>query len=493
MSTRARRRWTLRRTLVVGTSALVAAALIAMSAATVLALRSFVVDRLDEQVLGGLSVSLRPFPGDDRFTNGQPPGAPAPRIGTLQVTLDDTGAATSSSYTQADGTEISLSDEQVAALSDATEADRVPTTVELGGDFGTDLGSFRVAAAPTTDGGRVIAGSSLADVEATTSALLVILAIVASLTLLAAVTGLTLLVRRNLRPLARVADVAEHVSALPLADGETAISERVAQRDTDPDTEVGRVGTSLNGLLRHVETALSVRRESEDRLRRFVADASHELRTPLASIRGYAQLSRGEGAPMTPTQARSLDRIESEAVRMAALVDDLLLLARLDAGQRLRDEEVELTLLAVDAVSDAHAADPDREWRLEVDEKLVTVRGDGNRIRQVIANLLRNAQAHTPPGTVVTVSLDSDATDAVLRVSDTGPGIDESIASTLFDRFTRGDDARNRDAGSTGLGLSIARAIVDAHGGSITARSTPGDTTFTVRLPLRQPFAVALS
>lgn len=489
MSTRARRRWTLRRTLVVGTSTLVAAALIAMSVATVVALRSFVVDRLDEQVLGGLSVSLRPFPGDDRSTDGQPPGAPAPRIGTLQVTLDDTGAATSSSYTQADGTEISLSDEQVAALSDATEADRVPTTVELG----TDLGSFRVAAAPTTDGGRVIAGSSLADVEATTSALLMILAIVASLTLLAAVTGLTLLVRRNLRPLARVADVAEHVSALPLADGETAIPERVAQRDTDPDTEVGRVGTSLNGLLRHVETALSVRRESEDRLRRFVADASHELRTPLASIRGYAQLLRGEGAPMTPTQARSLDRIESEAVRMAALVDDLLLLARLDAGQRLRDEEVELTLLAVDAVSDAHAADPDREWRLEVDEELVTVRGDGNRIRQVIANLLRNAQTHTPPGTVVTVSLASDGTDAVLRVSDTGPGIDESIASTLFDRFTRGDDARNRDAGSTGLGLSIARAIVDAHGGSITARSAPGDTTFTVRLPLRQPFAVALS
>ena len=473
------RRWTLRRTLVVGMSALVALAFVIMSVATIVALRSFAFDRLDQQVRESLSFVA----GSSRFDGGsRPPGSgsggPAPRIGSLQAVVAADGTVERSGYTRSDGTEVALTDDQVARLTTAIATDRQPSSVDLGGDLGT----FRVAGAQR-DGTTVFAGESEADVSATTSALTVILAAVGAVVLVAAILGLSLFVRRSLRPLERVADVAQRVSTLSLDAGSVDIADRVEPPDTDPATEVGRVGASLNDLLAHVQRSLDARQYSEEQLRRFIADASHELRTPLASIRGYAQLSLGEDAPMTPTQARSFDRIESEAQRMASLVDDLLLLARLDAGQPLRRDEVELTLLAVDAVSDAQASATTHEWRLDVSEDLIEVTGDENRLRQVVANLLRNAQTHTPAGTRVTLSLARDGADAVLSVTDTGPGIDPAVAERLFDRFARADDARNRDEGSTGLGLSIAQAIVTAHGGSITVDSVPGRTVFEVRLP----------
>lgn len=489
-----RSRWTLRRTLVVGTSLLVALAFVIMSVATIVALRSFTLDRLDQQVREGLSFAAssshsdggsRPPGGGYSGSNGSadPGGSsgtgPAPRVGQLQAVVASDGSVERSGYTRSDGTEVALTDDQVSRLVAAVSTDRTPASVDLGGD----LGVFRVAGAES-NGTTVFAGESESDVSATTSALIVILAAVGAIVLVAAILGLSLFVRRSLRPLDRVAAVAERVSTLSLAAGSVDIPDRVPTADTDPRTEVGRVGESLNGLLGHVQSSLAARQHSEDQLRRFIADASHELRTPLASIRGYAQLSLGEAAPMTPTQARSFDRIESEAVRMASLVDDLLLLARLDAGQPLRREEVELTLLAVDAVSDAQAADATHEWRLDVTDDLISVTGDENRLRQVVANLLRNAQTHTPAGTTVTLSLARDDAEAVLRVRDTGPGIDPGVAERLFDRFARADDARNRDAGSTGLGLSIAQAIVAAHGGEISVDSAPGRTVFEVRLPM---------
>lgn len=484
-----RGRWTLRRTLVVGTSMVVALAFVAMSLATILALRSFALDRLDQQVREGLSFAVGRDAFDGRGGDGRPPGmdagnpgsdagSPAPRIGTLQAVIGSDGTVQRSGYTRADGTLVTLSDEQIALLRSSVSTDGAPTTVDLGADFG----AFRVAGTDD-DGVTVFAGNSQADVTATTSALIVILVAVSAGTLLVAVLGLSLFVRRSLRPLDRVAGVAQRVSTLSLSAGSVEIPDRVAAPDTDPATEVGRVGASLNELLGHVQSSLAARQHSEEQLRRFIADASHELRTPLASIRGYAQLSLGEDAPMTPTQARSFDRIESEARRMASLVDDLLLLARLDAGQPLRREEVELTLLAVDAVSDAQAADATHEWRLDVTDDLISVTGDENRLRQVVANLLRNAQTHTPSGTTVTLSLAREGSAAVLRVVDTGPGIDPGVAGRLFDRFARADDARNRDAGSTGLGLSIAQAITEAHGGAISVESAPGRTAFEVRLP----------
>ncbi|MFJ4038584.1 sensor histidine kinase [Microbacterium sp. NPDC090007] len=476
------RRWTLRRTLVVGTSVLVGVAFAIMSVATIVALRSFAVGRLDQQVREGLSFVA----GSDRDDGGSRPpgdtGGPAPRVGSLQAVVSTDGTVQRSGYTRSDGTELTLTDDQVARLRSAVPTDRQPTSVDLG----ADLGVFRVAAAQT-NGATIFAGESEADVTATASALIVILAAVGAVVLIAAILGLSLFVRRSLRPLDRVAQVAQRVSTLSLDTGTVDIPDRVAPVDTDPATEVGRVGSSLNDLLGHVQTSLAARQYSEEQLRRFIADASHELRTPLSSIRGYAQLSLSEAAPMTQTQARSFDRIESEAARMASLVDDLLLLARLDAGQPLRRDDVELTLLAVDAVGDAQAADSTRSWRLDVTDDLITVRGDGNRLRQVVANLLRNASTHTPPGTTVTLSLAREGDEAVLGVADDGPGIDPGVAERLFDRFARADDARNRDAGSTGLGLSIAQAIVGAHGGRIAVDSTPGRTVFAVRLPAEAP------
>ncbi len=507
--------WTLRRKLVAGMSALLAAALIVTGVTTVLALRSFAFERLDAQVLEGLDLVMGgPGGGQDRGgpagagpapdgsggqqfdglqSEGQQPDgsappamdgvadAPSPRIGSLQAVVAADGEVVSSSYTQSDGTQTELSDEQIDSLLSAVVEDRRPATVQLGGEIGT----FRVAAA-TVGGQRVIAGNSTQDITATTAASIVIFAIAGGVILAASIVGGLVFVRRSLRPLDRVAGVATRVSGRPLAAGEVEIPDRVGAEDTDPGTEVGRVGASLNELLGHVEASLAARQLSEDRLRRFIADASHELRTPLASIRGYAQLSLREDAPMTQTQRRSLDRIDSESERMSALVDDLLLLARLDSGQRLNVGTVELTMLAVDAVSDAHAADPSREWRLDVSEELVEVPGDENRIRQVLANLLRNARTHTPPGTIVVTSLSQDDADAILRVADDGPGIDPSVQHRLFERFARGDEARNRDAGSTGLGLSIAHAITVAHHGAIEVESAPGRTVFTVRLPLRR-------
>lgn len=483
-----RRPLTLQRALVLGASTLVAVAIITMSIATLTALRAFVYERLDEQVLGGLMIAgghagngERP----DRGAGADPDGrrGPAPRIGSLQVVVDAEGTASSSSYPREDGTVVALSADQIATLTSQVATNEVPVSVDLG----ADLGAFRVAAR-VFDGTTVISGMSLSDATATTTALTTILAAVGAVTLIAAVVGLTALVRRSLRPLDRVAEVAQRVSGRSLESGDVDIPDRVAAADTDPRTEVGRVGASLNELLGHVQAALAARAHSESELRRFIADASHELRTPLASVRGYAQLSLGAPEPMTPTQQRSLERIESEARRMATLVEDLLLLARLDAGQRLRDDDVELPLLAIDAVSDAQTVDRSRQWRLNVAQDApLGVPGDEDRLRQVIANLLRNAQTHTPPGTVVTTSLAREGDEAVLRVSDTGPGIDPLVADRLFERFARGDRARNRDAGSTGLGLSIAQAIVVAHGGTLTVDSRPGDTTFTVRLPAAGP------
>lgn len=230
-------------------------------------------------------------------------------------------------------------------------------------------------------------------------------------------------------------------------------------------------------------------------MRRFVADASHELRTPLASIRGFSELSlralrqspgpdAAPGPEIVETTEASLERIQAQSIRMTGLVEDLLLLARLDEGQELVYGTVDLSRLAIEAIADATAAGPDHGWELDLDENPVVVTGDTARLHQVVGNLLSNARTHTPAGTNVILSVARDGADAVLRVRDDGPGIDPSIADELFERFSRADRSRARKTGGTGLGLSIAQAIVTAHGGSLTVRSTPGETSFEVRLPL---------
>jgi two-component system OmpR family sensor kinase len=298
--------------------------------------------------------------------------------------------------------------------------------------------------------------------------------------------------RRAMRPLSRVAAVASTVAGMSLDRGDVHLAQRVPADDTNPHTEVGQVGSALNNLLDSVESALAVRQASEEKVRTFVADASHELRTPLASIRGYAELTRRFGGDLSDDVQHNISRIESESQRMTSLVEDLLLLARLDAQRELDTADVDLSRLLVDVVGDAHAAGPDHDWDLDLPDEPVIVRGDDLRLHQVFANLLTNARVHTPAGTGVVVELGTPADDTVeVRVRDSGPGIPEELQPTLCERVVRGDSSRNRRSGSTGLGLSIVHAVVTAHHGTVRVESQPGSTVFVVRLPVHQPAQAA--
>ncbi|MEX1079641.1 MAG: ATP-binding protein [Homoserinimonas sp.] len=289
--------------------------------------------------------------------------------------------------------------------------------------------------------------------------------------------------RRALRPLERVAAAASQVTELPLDRGEVALSVRVADRDADPSTEVGQVGAAINRMLGHVASALSARQESENKVRQFVADASHELRTPLASIRGYAELTRLGDHDLPDDVVHAMGRVESEAKRMTSLVEELLLLARLDEGRDLQRQQFDITRMLVDAVSDAHAASPEHEWSLDQPEEPVLVNGDVPRLQQAIANLLTNARVHTPEGTNIAVALAAGGERVTITITDDGPGIGEELQPLLFERFARGDTSRSRLAGSTGLGLAIVRAVVSGHGGDVSVSSRPRHTEFSVALP----------
>ena len=284
-------------------------------------------------------------------------------------------------------------------------------------------------------------------------------------------------VRRQLSPLREVAATAHRVAELPLASGEIEMAERVPERLTDERTEVGQVGSALNAMLDHVEHSLGQRHRSEQQVRQFVADASHELRTPLATIAGYTELARHR----PETGGTALAKVETESARMTALVEDLLLLARLDSGRPLERRPVDLSRLLLEAVDDARVVDPDRSWRLSLPDEPITVTGDEARLHQVVSNLLTNARKHTPPGSTVTVTGTAGATGAGFTVHDDGPGFPPDLAPRAFERFTRGDAARTR--GGAGLGLSLVEAIVGAHGGAVTLDSRPGDTTIAVVLP----------
>lgn len=344
-------------------------------------------------------------------------------------------------------------------------------------------GDFRVKASPPDSTGDVfVTGAGLSDVTDTQRRLAEVMALVAGGAIILGGLITFVVVSRSVRPLERVAATARKVATLPLDRGEVDLAIRVPTRDTDARTEIGSVGAAINQMLGHVSGALTARHVSETRVRQFVADASHELRTPLAAIRGYAELARrGEHEP--GAVAHALRRVESESERMTTLVDDLLLLARLDSGRPLDSAEVDLTMLVVDRVSDARVAGTDHRWRLDLPDEPVTVTGDGARLHQVLANLLANARNHTPPGTVVVTGVRREPGGAVLTVTDDGPGIPAELQPEIFGRFVRGDSSRSRAAGSTGLGLAIVAAVISAHGGTVTVVSRPGRTSARVWLP----------
>ncbi|WP_454049743.1 sensor histidine kinase [Cellulomonas sp. Marseille-Q8402] len=495
-----RPRWTLRRRLVAVVLTLLAAVAAVMGLVSTLALRTSLLDQIDQRLT---SASQRAVAAPDRLDRGEAPtqddgdtprpgggdvppafGLPGQDVGTVSVFERADDGTVQAGYLDGSAEVQELTDAQLAALL-AVTPDGTPESVEL-----PDLGSYRVVSVVSDSGDTSVTAIPTAGVTTTVDEFLVVEVLVAVLGLAVAAALATVLVRRELRPLDRVAATAARVSEMPLSRGEVDIRERVPDEDTDPTTEVGQVGAALNRMLGHVESALTSRHESETQVRRFVADASHELRTPLASIRGYAELVRRLPGRLPDDVVRSMDRVESEARRMTSLVEDMLLLARLDAGRDLDLEEVDLAALAVDAVADAHVAGRDHLWRLDLpgdeedDPAAALVVGDEHRLRQVLVNLVTNARVHTPAGTTVVVAVGQEGDRAVLRVRDDGPGIPEPLRSRLFERFARGDASRNRAAGSTGLGLAIVHAVVTAHGGTIDVDGTPGATTFTVRLPL---------
>jgi two-component system OmpR family sensor kinase len=289
-----------------------------------------------------------------------------------------------------------------------------------------------------------------------------------------------------------VAAAAQQVSQLPLDRGEVALAVRVSPADADPASEVGRVGQAFNHMLNNVEEALAARQASETRVRQFVADASHELRNPLAAIRGYAELTRRVPEELPADAAYAMSRVESEAARMSHLVEDLLLLARLDSGPDLDIQPTDITEVVINAVNDARVAGPEHIWRLEVPEHPVTALADRHRLHQVITNLLANARTHTPQRTQVETAVSVADGTAMITVTDHGPGIPAEIADRVFERFTRADASRVRTpgaatGGSTGLGLAIVAAVVEAHSGRVEVHSEPGNTRFAVTLPLAVP------
>ncbi|WP_419996403.1 sensor histidine kinase [Streptomyces boninensis] len=500
----ARRRLSLRARLVLSAVALIAVVCAVIGAVTTLALRAYLYDQLDDQVAGIAHRAVPPMPapplkGEERdhgplgFLLG--PGQPPRTLGAELSGGKVTGAAVSTE----DGDLDRLDGEQSAALSGVrTGAD--PSTVSVGG-----LGPYRVVAVAGEEKGEsIVVGVPESGLHDTIDTLIVADASVTAAGLAAAALAGTGMVRIALRPLRRVGATATTVARLPLDRGEVALLERVPAADTDPRTEVGQVGAALNRLLGHVSSALEARHESETRVRQFVADASHELRTPLASICGYAELTRRGREEQGPDTRHALSRIESEATRMTGLVEDLLLLARLDAGRPLALAEVDLSPLVVDAVGDARAAGPAHSWRLELPDAPAVVRGDPGRLQQVLLNLLHNARVHTPAGTTVIgrVARAGGGAGVLLEVEDDGPGIPAGVLPHVFERFARGDASRHRMTGTgtgagtgvgaphgTGLGLAIVHAVVTAHGGSVTVESAPGRTVFRVVLPGATPAA----
>ncbi len=377
-------------------------------------------------------------------------------------------------------------------------------------------GTFLLTKVPGPQDTQIITGLPLASVEGTLSSVENTENVVYAGVLLLALALVTVMVQLSLRPLRRVAATATRVTELPLDAGEVTLPAGVP--DTDPRTEVGRVGAAFNRMLFHVEKALGRRAASEARLRRFAADASHELRTPLSAIRGYAELALRHPGPVPGDVTHALRRVQSESARMSVLVDDLLLLARLDAGRPLERAPVDLSRLVIETTSDARVARGDHRWRLALPDEPVQVEGDEHRLHQVLANLLSNAGKHTPAGSTVSVALAPGAVSppavtagdtavvqrgavpagpsVELTITDDGPGISPELLPELFERFTRGEAGRARAAGdagkSTGLGLAIVDAVVAAHGGCIIVTSRPGMTRFAIILPLLpQPAAQA--
>jgi two-component system OmpR family sensor kinase len=508
---RSPRSWSLRARLLASQIVLLALVCAAIGVGTAFALQRFLTDQLDDRLAetGRRSTGLFEFgpppppPGMGPMLPGyhDSPGFPVPRrviirgdYGPGPAFLNAPGQAArtvgavishgtpvDAGVITADGTRTEISPTAAQQLARITPEHR-PTTVELDG-----LGRYRVIAMHARGPGEtIVTGLPTSDVDDTLLTVLVIFTVVGAIALIGGTTAGVVIIRRQLAPLSRVSEAARQVADLELDRGEVRLPTPIVKVDpASADTEIGQLGSALNRMLDRIAGALSARHASETRVRQFVADASHELRTPLAAIRGYTELAQRKRDDLPDDVAHAMSRVESETERMTQLVEDMLLLARLDTGRPLVHEQVDLSRVIVDAVSDAHIAGSEHKWLLDLPDEPVLIVGDEARLHQVLANLLANARIHTPSGTSVTTSLavDDDG-GAVLTVADDGPGIPAWLQPEIFERFARGDSSRSRRGGSTGLGLAIVAAVVRAHNGTIEVHSMPGKTEFVVTFPV---------
>ncbi len=486
----------LRGRLLIGLLALVTLGLLISDVATYKTLQRFLVRRVDQQLDGvRRPAELSLARSGLRLQGSAPvfPPAPRPAFGTGvrgEVYVEVRNAAGKVLATSGSSRILDTTTPRIPRTLPFVRPPSTPVTT--GGQLGAirtgpavyrTVGSaqsggprwrLRISALPANRGTLILA-LPMRDVYATLHDLLWIEVAVSGAVLLAA-AGLGLwLVRLGLRPLEDIETTAEAIAAGDLA-------RRVPEAPAG--TEVGRLSRSLNAMLTQIEQAFDERQASEDRLRRFVADASHELRTPLTSIRGYSELFR-RGADHRPEDlATVMRRIEEEAARMGILVDDLLLLARLDQGRPLARTPLDLTRLAGEAIESAKVIDDRHPLVLEAGGP-VTVVGDPLRVRQVLDNLLANVRTHTPPGTSATVRVGAANGTAVVEVTDRGPGLDREQAARVFERFYRADESRARERGGSGLGLAIVDSITKSLGGRAAIRTAPGEgATFRVEFPL---------
>ena len=469
--------WSLRKRLLVVTIALFVLLTVAVTVTSIIVMRHVLMLRLQDQ-LADFGGSMRSQIATElRLDAVDPRGTPG---GVVLVQVQ--GRTAVDVYITAGGSNEQLSVQQAARLAGSSPGVGEAYTASL--DVRGDYRAIEIEMRHLDPDARLYVALPMAEMNQTVLALTMVIATsaIAAGTLLVALADVT--IRRAMRPLTNVVATTERISQLPLDSGDVQMSNRV--RIEDPATEVGRVGESVNRMLNHIESSLAVRAASENRMRQFVADASHELRTPLAAVKGYAEITRRHEQGMSDDAQTSLQRIEGAADRMSALVNDLLLLARLDEGREVAFAEVDLSKLVVEAAADAQAAGPAHPISLELPEDPVCVQGDVLRLQQVFANLLANARVHTAEGTGIDVSLSVHEEDVVVAIADHGAGIPPELREKLFARFVRGDASRSRAAGSSGLGLAIAKAIVEAHGGriSVANREIGTGAVFTVTLPL---------
>jgi two-component system OmpR family sensor kinase len=468
-------RHTLRLRLTLACLGLLAIGLVSVGTVTYRLVESFLVQRIDQQLSDRATSAQRYFafgrcqiggggPRPDFLPTGGSPGFL--RSSLVFGIVNASGKVT-----------LTTNGETFAHLPAGLPGSTKSTGASDQRSFDTSLGSasFRALAVSVPHcTGTIVFALPLHDANSTLDEILIAELIVGGVALVAVGTATWWLVRRGLRPLERMSE-----TATAIAGGD--LSLRVDEEDGT--SEVGQLGVAFNGMLTQIEGEIAERRGSEERLRRFAADASHELRTPLTSIRGYAELFRRGAADRPEDLALTMRRIESEATRMTSLVDDLLLLARLDRKRPLAHEPVDVARLAADVVESQRIVHPQRSYRLSLDA--LTVVGDEARLRQVLLNLLSNAASHTPEGTPIDLSTRGEHGEVLIEVADHGPGLTPEDAARVFERFFRVDASRGRsDGGGSGLGLAIVAAIVEAHGGRVEVESVPGEgARFRVRLP----------